>query len=104
MPHPHECSHTVKLPLLPLSQLNERFTELDANQQYYLHCKAGVRSLMLCGDKVSNTSRASKTSGNDYFSGTGIKIFLPTIIRSAFSPGLARRIMSEVIFTPSSLL
>ena len=31
--------------LLPLSQINERFTELDPNQQYYLHCKAGVRSL-----------------------------------------------------------
>jgi sulfur-carrier protein adenylyltransferase/sulfurtransferase len=33
------------VPLLPLSQINERFTELDPNQQYYLHCKAGVRSL-----------------------------------------------------------
>ncbi len=31
--------------LLPLSQLPERFTELDPNQQYYLHCKAGVRSM-----------------------------------------------------------
>jgi adenylyltransferase/sulfurtransferase len=31
--------------LLPLSQLQERFTELDPNQQFYLHCKAGVRSL-----------------------------------------------------------
>ena len=29
---------------LPLSQLSERFTELDPNQQYYLHCKSGVRS------------------------------------------------------------
>jgi adenylyltransferase/sulfurtransferase len=31
--------------LLPLSEFTERFTELDPNQQYYLHCKAGVRSL-----------------------------------------------------------
>ncbi len=31
--------------LLPLSQINERFTEIDPNQQYYLHWKAGVRSL-----------------------------------------------------------
>ncbi|MGA0436489.1 MAG: molybdopterin-synthase adenylyltransferase MoeB [Limisphaerales bacterium] len=31
--------------LLPLSQLAERYTELDPNQSYYLHCKAGVRSL-----------------------------------------------------------
>ncbi len=33
------------VPLLPLSQINERFTELDPTQQYYLHCKAGVRAL-----------------------------------------------------------
>ena len=33
------------VPLLPLSQIESRFTELDPNQQYYLHCKAGVRSL-----------------------------------------------------------
>jgi adenylyltransferase/sulfurtransferase len=33
------------VPLLPLSQLNERFTELYPNPQYNLHCKAGVRSL-----------------------------------------------------------
>ena len=31
--------------LLPLSRLAERYTELDPNQSYYLHCKAGVRSL-----------------------------------------------------------
>ena len=28
-----------------MSQIESRFTELDPNQQYYLHCKAGVRSL-----------------------------------------------------------
>tara|TARA_B110000444_G_C18707126_1_gene531876 strand:- start:409 stop:1008 length:600 start_codon:yes stop_codon:yes gene_type:complete len=31
--------------LVPLSQIGQRFTELDANQTIYLHCKAGVRSL-----------------------------------------------------------
>jgi len=31
--------------LLPLSQIESRFTELDPNQTYYLHCRAGVRSL-----------------------------------------------------------
>ncbi|MEI6340823.1 MAG: molybdopterin-synthase adenylyltransferase MoeB [Verrucomicrobiota bacterium] len=31
--------------LVPLSLLPQRFTELDANAQYYLHCKGGVRSL-----------------------------------------------------------
>ena len=30
---------------MPLSQIESWFTELDPNQQYYLHCKAGVRSL-----------------------------------------------------------
>ncbi|MCO5050912.1 MAG: molybdopterin-synthase adenylyltransferase MoeB [Verrucomicrobiae bacterium] len=33
------------LPLLPYSQLRQRFTELDPNQQYYLICKIGNRSL-----------------------------------------------------------
>jgi len=33
------------VPLLPLSQIESRFTELDPNQTYYLHCRAGVRSL-----------------------------------------------------------
>jgi adenylyltransferase/sulfurtransferase len=31
--------------LVPLSKLAQRFTELDPNQPYYLHCKAGGRSL-----------------------------------------------------------
>lgn len=31
--------------LLPLSQLAERYQELDPEQSYYLHCKAGVRSM-----------------------------------------------------------
>lgn len=30
--------------LLPLSELRRRFTELDPNCEYYIHCKAGVRS------------------------------------------------------------
>ncbi len=44
-PDEYEIARVAGVPLLPLSQLNERFTELDPNQQYYLHCKAGVRSL-----------------------------------------------------------
>lgn len=31
--------------LVPLSTLPQKFTDLDPNQQYYLHCKAGVRSM-----------------------------------------------------------
>jgi adenylyltransferase/sulfurtransferase len=41
----YEIAKVAGVPLLPLSQLPERFTELDPNQQYYLHCKGGVRSL-----------------------------------------------------------
>jgi sulfur-carrier protein adenylyltransferase/sulfurtransferase len=33
------------VPLLPLSQLAERLTELDPKQEYYIHCHSGVRSL-----------------------------------------------------------
>jgi adenylyltransferase/sulfurtransferase len=44
-PDEYEIAKVAGVPLLPLSQLTERFTELDPNQQYYLHCKAGVRSL-----------------------------------------------------------
>jgi adenylyltransferase/sulfurtransferase len=41
----HEIAHIRGVPLLPLSALPQRFTELDPNQQYYIHCKSGVRSL-----------------------------------------------------------
>jgi molybdopterin/thiamine biosynthesis adenylyltransferase/rhodanese-related sulfurtransferase len=44
-PDEYEIAKVAGVPLLPLSQLNDRFTELDPNQQYYLHCKGGVRSL-----------------------------------------------------------
>jgi adenylyltransferase/sulfurtransferase len=44
-PDEYEIAHVKGVPLLPLSQLSDRFTELDPNQQYYLHCKGGVRSL-----------------------------------------------------------
>jgi molybdopterin/thiamine biosynthesis adenylyltransferase/rhodanese-related sulfurtransferase len=41
----YEIAHIEGVPLLPLSQLALRFTELDPNQTYYIHCKVGVRSL-----------------------------------------------------------
>jgi len=44
-PDEYEIARVDGVPLLPLSQINQRFTELDPNQQYYIHCKAGVRSL-----------------------------------------------------------
>lgn len=41
----YEIAHIDGVPLYPLSTLQQRFTELDPNQQYYIHCKSGVRSL-----------------------------------------------------------
>ncbi|HNQ73982.1 MAG TPA: molybdopterin-synthase adenylyltransferase MoeB [Verrucomicrobiota bacterium] len=41
----YEISKVNGLPLFPHSQLRQRFTELDPNQQYYLFCKIGNRSL-----------------------------------------------------------
>jgi adenylyltransferase/sulfurtransferase len=48
-PDEYEIAHVKGVPLLPLSQIQQRFTELDPNQHYYIHCKAGVRSLKALG-------------------------------------------------------
>jgi adenylyltransferase/sulfurtransferase len=44
-PDEYEIAKVDGVPLVPLSQIQQRFTELDPNQRYYIHCKAGVRSL-----------------------------------------------------------
>jgi adenylyltransferase/sulfurtransferase len=44
-PDEYEIARVEGVPLLPMSQLQERFTELDPNRQYYIHCHAGGRSL-----------------------------------------------------------
>jgi sulfur-carrier protein adenylyltransferase/sulfurtransferase len=44
-PDEYEIAHIDGVPLFPLSTLSQRFTELDPNQQYYIHCKSGVRSM-----------------------------------------------------------
>ena len=44
-PDEYEIAHINGIPLFPMSTLQQRFTELDPNQQYYIHCKSGVRSL-----------------------------------------------------------
>ena len=44
----HDEAEIAKIdgvPMIPLSELPQRFTELDPNQTIYLHCKMGVRSL-----------------------------------------------------------
>jgi adenylyltransferase/sulfurtransferase len=48
-PDEYEIAHVKGVPQLPLSQIQQRFTELDPNQHYYIHCKAGVRSLKALG-------------------------------------------------------
>ncbi|HYE32793.1 MAG TPA: molybdopterin-synthase adenylyltransferase MoeB [Methylomirabilota bacterium] len=44
-----DIAHIKGVKLLPLSALGQRFTELDPNQQYYIHCKSGVRSMKALG-------------------------------------------------------
>jgi adenylyltransferase/sulfurtransferase len=44
-PDEYQIAHIAGVPLIPLSLLPQRFTELDANQQIYIHCKSGVRSM-----------------------------------------------------------
>jgi adenylyltransferase/sulfurtransferase len=44
-PDEYKIARVEGVPLLPLSELPKRFTELDPNQQYYLHCKSGGRSM-----------------------------------------------------------
>jgi adenylyltransferase/sulfurtransferase len=44
-PDEYQIAHVNGIPLFPLSTLQQRFTELDPNTQYYIHCKSGVRSL-----------------------------------------------------------
>jgi len=41
----YEIAHVKDVPLLPLSELPKRFTELDPNRQYYIHCNSGARSM-----------------------------------------------------------
>ena len=40
----YEIAKVDGVPLLPMSELQNRFTELDPNTQYYLLCKVGARS------------------------------------------------------------
>ncbi len=44
-PDEYQIAHIDGVPLLPLSALAQRFTELDPNQTLYIHCKSGVRSM-----------------------------------------------------------
>ena len=44
-PDEYQIAHIDGVSLVPLSTLAQRFTELDPNQQYYIHCKSGVRSM-----------------------------------------------------------
>jgi len=44
-PDEYQIAHIDGVPLFPLSTLPQRFTELDPNHQYYIHCKSGLRSM-----------------------------------------------------------
>lgn len=44
-PDEYQIAHVNGVRLIPLGTLPNRFTELDPNQQVYLHCKSGLRSM-----------------------------------------------------------
>ncbi len=44
-PDEYEIAHVQGTHLIPLGTLGDRFTELDPNQQIFLHCKSGMRSM-----------------------------------------------------------
>jgi sulfur-carrier protein adenylyltransferase/sulfurtransferase len=44
-PDEQQIARIAGVPLVPLSLLPQRFTELDPNTQIYIHCKSGVRSM-----------------------------------------------------------
>src|SRR5881296_363734 len=44
-PDESQIAHIDGVPLFPLSTLPQKFTSLDPNQTYYIHCKSGIRSL-----------------------------------------------------------
>jgi adenylyltransferase/sulfurtransferase len=44
-PDEYEIAHIEGTTLMPMSALQQRFTELDPNTQYYIHCKMGGRSM-----------------------------------------------------------
>jgi len=44
-PDEYQIAHIDGVPLFPLSTLPQKFTGLDPNQAYYIHCKSGIRSL-----------------------------------------------------------
>ena len=41
----YQIAHIKGVPQIPLGSLPQRFTELDPNQEIYLHCKSGIRSM-----------------------------------------------------------
>jgi sulfur-carrier protein adenylyltransferase/sulfurtransferase len=44
-PDEYQIAHVTGVQLLPLGSLPQRFTELDPNQETYVHCKSGIRSM-----------------------------------------------------------
>src|SRR5207302_2572560 len=44
-PDEYDICHIDGIPLIPMGELPQRFTELDPNQHLYIHCKSGIRSL-----------------------------------------------------------
>ena len=60
----YEIAKADGVPLLPLSQINGRFTEFDPNQHYYIICKpACVRAFAQRGILPANSRSVFANSG-----------------------------------------
>ena len=44
-PDEYQIAHIDGVPQIPLDTLPRRFTELNPNEQIYIHCKSGMRSM-----------------------------------------------------------
>jgi adenylyltransferase/sulfurtransferase len=44
-PEEYQAAHVAGTQLIPLSQLQQRYMELNPEQPYYIHCRSGIRSL-----------------------------------------------------------
>ena len=44
----YDALHLDEVPLLPLSELADRYQELELDQPYYVICKSGRRSARAC--------------------------------------------------------
>lgn len=60
----YNSEHVVGLDNFPLDTIHENFSEIDANKEYFLHCKSGYRSLIAASIfKANGVSKVTDVRG-----------------------------------------